>query len=82
MSPGRQQTGIRRFILVRDNLICDYCNPEPKPTDLVYIELVDGLEANYTARRISVGGKFSLKLNDAEEKYGGAFYHIETDYMR
>ena len=43
-------------------------DPEPKPTDLVYIELADGKEANYTTRLIAVGGTFSLKMDDPRVK--------------
>ena len=55
---------------------------EPKKTDQVFIELVEGLEASYTTRLIAVGGKFSMKLEDPDEKYGGVVYHIDADYLR
>ncbi len=82
MYPGRQQTGIHQFVLSRDNGVCPYCLPQPKPTDLVYVEMIHGLEANYTTHLIGVGGKFTIETDDAKEKYGGVFYHLETDFIR
>jgi hypothetical protein len=82
MYPTRQQTGLKTFIMSRDNGVCQYCLPNPKLTDQVFIELVGEREAAYTTRLIGVGGKFSMKLEDPKKKYGGVIYHIEADYLR
>ena len=68
MYPGRQQAGITAFLLSRDNGVCSYCNPEPEPTDLVQVKLLNGLEANFTTHLIGVGGKFSMVADDSEDE--------------
>jgi hypothetical protein len=82
MYPAKQQTGLRTFVMSRDNGVCQYCLPNPKITDQVFIELADGREAAYTTRLIGVGGVFSMKFEDPKKKYGGIIYHIEADYLR
>ena len=82
MYPTRQQTGLKTFVMSRDNGVCQYCLPNPKITDQVFIELAGDREAAYTTRMIGVGGIFSLKLEDPKKKYGGVVYHLEADYLR
>ncbi len=82
MYPTRQSSALKSFVMSRDNGVCQYCLPNPKKTDQVFVELAEGLEASYTTRLIAVGGKFSMKLEDPDEKYGGVVYHIEADYLR
>lgn len=82
MYPTRQQTGLKTFVMSRDNGVCQYCLPNPKITDQVFIELTGAREAAYTTRLIGVGGIFSLKFKDPKKKYGGIIYHIEADYLR
>lgn len=82
MYPGREQTGLTQFVMSRDNGVCQFCIPDPKPTDLVFVELEEGRQAQHTTRLIGVGGTFSLKFEDPDEKYGGVIYHIEADYLR
>jgi hypothetical protein len=79
MYPGRQKYRLRHFILVRDNGVCGFCAPKPAPTDLIEIELVDGLETQYTTRLVGVGGKF--RLNE-DVPPGGVLYKVEADYIR
>ncbi len=82
MYPSRQQTGLKTFVMSRDNGECEYCLPNPKITDQVFIELTGEREAVYTTRLIGVGGIFSRKFEDPKKKYGGIIYHIEADYLR
>ena len=82
MYPTRSQTGLRSFVMSRDNGVCPYCLPNPKLTDQVFVELTGGREATYTTRLIGVGGIFSMKFEDPKKKYGGIVYHIEADYLR
>lgn len=82
MYPMRQHTGLKTFVMSRDNGVCQYCLPNPKITDQVFVELVEGREAAYTTRLIGVGGVFSMKFEDPKKKYGGVVYHIDADYLR
>jgi hypothetical protein len=78
MSPGRQQRRIRRFVLVRDNGVCGFCAPEPKPTELIGVELIHGLEAEYTTRLVGVAGEFSV-TKDA--KPGALLYTLKAEFF-
>lgn len=82
MYPTRQHSGLKTFVMSRDNGVCQYCLPNPKITDQVFIELTGGREAAYTTHLIGVGGVFSMKFEDPKKKYGGIIYHIEADYLR
>ena len=72
MYPGRLQTGIKEFVLSRDNGVCSYCAPNPKKTDLVQVTLIHGLEAAYTTRLIGLGGKFSVLTDEPQETEDGS----------
>ncbi len=82
MYPSRKQTGLKTFIMSRDNGVCQYCTPDPKITDQVFIELTGERQAAFTTQLIGVGGVFSMKFEDPKKKYGGIVYHIEADYLR
>jgi hypothetical protein len=78
MSPGRQQRRITRFVMVRDNGVCGFCAPKPKPCDLVGVELIHGLEVEYTTRVIGVAGEFSVT---EKPESGGLLYRIKADFF-
>jgi hypothetical protein len=78
MSPGRQKSRIRRFILVRDNGVCGFCAPKPKPTELIGVELIHGIEAEYTTHLVGVAGEFSVAEDPMS---GGLLYRIKADFF-
>lgn len=81
MYPGAEKSGIKRFILCRDNGTCCFGGPAPKLTDMVDVKLGDPLEAEYRTRPTRVGGVFHVIRSAAA---GGldAVYHLEADYFR
>ena len=58
--PSFQQSGIKRFILVRDNQECCF-GPGAMIYDCVLVSLSKGTEIEYTVRPIVVEGQFYLK---------------------
>ena len=82
MTPGRQQWGIKSFILCRDNGVCSYCNPKPEPTDLIEVTLIHGLEAEYTTHLIGVGGEFKVNPDVGKPGFRGMIYQMEADVLR
>jgi hypothetical protein len=82
MVPGRQQSGIKEFVLMEDPGTCAYCSPTPKPTQLIRIKLVNNLRTTYTARVIGVGGEFSVHTDPKEVATGSHVYQIDGDCLR
>jgi hypothetical protein len=79
MYPGRQQFGLKRFIMSRDNGYCKYCEPNPKATDLIEVTMAGDSETRYTRKLIGLGGAFQV---DQDAKPGRAVYRLEADYLR
>jgi hypothetical protein len=79
MYPGRQTLNMKKFSLNPFNGHCPYCTQSPKPTEVIYVELVGDLTADYTTTVVGVGGKFQLK---EPEGGGPVVYRLEADYVR
>jgi len=58
--PSFQQTGIKQFVLVRDNLECCF-GPGAALYDCIMVELEEGVTTDYTVRPVSVEGVFTVK---------------------
>lgn len=58
--PSFQQTGIKQFVLVRDNMECCF-GPGAALYDCVYIEMAPGKTADYTIYPVAVEGVFHVK---------------------
>ncbi len=58
--PSFTQSGLSKFIFVRDNKECCF-GPGAAIFDCVLVRLEAGLETDFTVRPISIEGKFSLK---------------------
>ncbi|MGA2034200.1 MAG: DUF4190 domain-containing protein [Thermoguttaceae bacterium] len=77
MSPTRQQTKLRKFILCPTNGVCQFCNPNPRPTEMIRVRMVGDQTADFTNHLIGIGGKFHY---DAEDR--AAPYSMDVDYIR
>jgi len=77
MSPTRQQTGLKQFILCPSIPNCPFCTPNPKPTEMILVRLEGDLEARYTTHEIRVGGKFRVD----ETAPGGLPYQLDADFL-
>jgi len=82
MSPGRQKSGIREFLLTDDAGACTFCAPQPRPTQLIRVKLINNLKTEYTTRLIGVGGEFTVHTDPREEGMGGLVYQVEADCLR
>jgi len=66
--PSFQQTGIKQFVLVRDNMECCF-GPGAALHDCIVVEMASGATTDYTVRPVTVEGKFSVKqLTDPDGK--------------
>jgi len=80
MYPGRQTRGLARFALNPYNEKCQYCQVDPKPTELIRVKLVGGLRTDYTQQVRGVGGKFHVEVPELGS--GPVVYWLEGDVVR
>jgi hypothetical protein len=81
MYPGKQQRGIRQFLLVRDQGDCCF-GGNPKITDRVLVQMADKQTIEYTPRLRKIAGRFSIRPAGAVDVDGGVFYHVENASVR
>jgi hypothetical protein len=84
MYPGKQQTGITQFLLVRDQGDCCF-GGNPKITDRVLVQLKDpgrpkGID--FSSRLTKIAGRFAIRPMAAPGMDGGVLYHLEDAFAR
>jgi hypothetical protein len=84
MYPGKQQSGITQFLLVRDQGDCCF-GGNPKITDRVLVQLKDpdhpkGI--NFSPRLTKIAGRFVIRPMGAPGIEGGVLYHLEDAFVR
>jgi len=67
-----QQTGIKKFVLVRDNQECCF-GPGAALYDCVIVEMQPGKTATFSTRVVSVKGKFEIDSKSFRYPDGGHF---------
>ncbi|QDT65338.1 DUF4190 domain-containing protein [Calycomorphotria hydatis] len=60
MYPTQQISGIKSFIFCKDNGQCCF-GGQPAMTDMILVELQDGLTANFREGKVAVAGTFKLR---------------------
>ena len=76
MLPSFQQSGIKQFVLMRDNRECCF-GPGAALFDAILVEMVGGATTNFSVRPISVEGTFEVReLKDPDGKHI-AIYHLD-----
>jgi hypothetical protein len=74
--PSFQQTGIKQFVLVRDNMECCF-GPGALLHDCILVEMATPATATFTVRPVSVEGTFSIReVKGPDGKYL-AIYHLD-----
>ncbi len=82
MYPGKQQHGIRQFLLVRDQGDCCF-GGNPKITDRVLVHLEDEKGIAYTPRQKKIAGRFVVRPTAGRDGIeGGVLYHLEEAFTR
>ena len=82
--PGKQQTGITQFLLVRDQGDCCF-GGNPKITDRVLVQLKDPSHPkgiDFSSRLTKIAGRFVIRLMGAPGMDGGVLYHLEDAFVR
>lgn len=67
-----QQTGIKKFVLVRDNQECCF-GPGAALYDCVMVEMAEGKSANFTTRPVAVRGTFMIDDESYQYPDGGHY---------
>jgi hypothetical protein len=81
MYPGKQQRGIRQFLLVRDQGDCCF-GGNPKITDRVLVQMADKQTIEYSPRLRKIAGRFSIRPAGAVDVDGAGVYHLEDARVR
>lgn len=76
MLPSFQQSGIKKFVLVRDNMECCF-GPGAALYDCVIIEMKGAASAEFTVRPIAVEGVFKVSEFKGPDGKHLAIYHID-----
>ena len=76
MLPSFQQSGIKKFVLVRDNMECCY-GPGAALYDCVIIEMQGSASAEFTVRPMAVEGVFKVSECKGPDGKHLAIYHID-----
>jgi hypothetical protein len=79
--PGNQTTGIKTFVLCRDNGTCCF-GGQPKLTDRIQVTLKGPLSLNYSTRMVRLAGTFHVEPRQAVGGLGGVLYHLDADYLK
>ncbi|HEV3137997.1 MAG TPA: DUF3299 domain-containing protein [Pirellulales bacterium] len=75
--PGFQQSGIKNFVLVRDNMECCF-GPGALLHDCILVEMTPPGSTNFTVRPVSVEGTFSIReVKDPVNGKHLAIYHLD-----
>ena len=76
MLPSFQQSGIKKFVLVRDNMECCF-GPGAAIYDCVIIEMQGSASASFSVRPMAVEGIFSVSEFKGPDGNHLAIYHID-----
>ncbi len=74
--PGYQQSGLKQFVLVRDNMECCF-GPGAALYDCIVVEMADGAATEFTIRPVSVTGTFSVREVPGLDGNTLAIYHLD-----
>ena len=81
MYPGKQQQGIRQFLLVRDQGDCCF-GGNPKITDRVLVSLADPDGIPFSPRLTKIAGRFHVRRMGTSALDGGVLYQLENAVAR
>jgi len=79
--PGKQTSGIKQFVLCRDNGDCCF-GGQPKLTDRILVTLKGPLSLEYSTRIKRLAGTFRVEPGRATDGLEGVIYHLDADYLK
>lgn len=81
MFPTAQKSGLREFVLVRDNQECCF-GPGAALYDCIFVEMSPGQTAEYSIRPVAVEGTFGFKEIIGPGGRHLAVYHLDGESAR
>jgi hypothetical protein len=78
---GSDNTGIRKFLLVRDAGTCCF-GGNPKITDRIVVSLGNATGMMYTKQIARVAGVFRVSPSQAPNGVGAVYYHLDNAELR
>ena len=81
MLPSFQQSGIRQFVLVRDNMECCF-GPGAALYDCIIVEMVNDQSCDFSVRPIAVEGIFSIREFKGPDDMHLAIFHLDGERVR
>jgi hypothetical protein len=81
MFPTAQKSGLREFVLVRDNQECCF-GKGAALYDCIFFEMQPGQSAEYSIRPVAVEGTFGFKEIVGPDGRHLAIYHLEAEKAR
>lgn len=79
--PGDKSTGIKEFVLCRDNGDCCF-GGSPKLTDMILVRLQGNLTLEFSPRAWKVGGVLHVVETEAVDNLGTVLYQLDADILR
>jgi hypothetical protein len=78
MIPGGQQIRLKKFTVCPTNGECTFHPPNPRKTEIIKVQLMGDLMANYTQKPLALGGRLHVDPLDPR----GLPYTMDVDYLR
>ncbi len=79
--PPPQKAGLRRFVLVRDNMSCCF-GPGAALYDSIVVDMPPGETTEYNVSPISVEGTFNVKVVSMTEGKTISIYHLAAERVK
>ena len=79
--PSFQQTGIKQFVLVRDNMECCF-GPGAALYDCILVEMVEGATTDFSVRPVTVEGIFEVRELKGPDGKHLAIYHLDGQSVK
>jgi hypothetical protein len=76
--PPFQQTGLTRFVLVRDNMACCF-GPGAAIYDSMVVDLKPGMTIDYTVAPVAVVGTFNIREVEGVAGRPISIYHVTAE---
>lgn len=81
MYPSFQQSGLRQFVLVRDNMECCF-GPKAALYDCMIVDMVGSTTTDYSVVPVTVEGTFAIREIKGPDGKHLAIYHLDATSVK
>ncbi len=79
--PTFQQTGLKQFVLMRDNMECCF-GPGSVLHDRILVDMTGDATADYTVRPVTTSGRFTVHEENGPDGETLAIYHLDCSGVK